>query len=162
MALRSPATVFHATPARLADLLISGRMLALWSVTKKRPLCSVPRSHGCDPASGLPRWVSSVAALLSSDLVASGSHDGCVRLWRCGVGFSTLSPLMALPAAGFVNSLGFSSDGDLLVVGLGQEHRLGRWWRTKEARNQVLVLPLKLQKAAVDRDESSAQDARGG
>ena len=45
--------------------------------------------------------------------------------------------------AGFVNSITFSSNGSNLIAGVGQEHRLGRWWKVKEARNQVMVIPLK-------------------
>jgi len=118
-------------------------MVAVWGVTKKKPLCSVPRAHGVDPACGQPRWIAAVSALLNSDLLASGSWDGHVRLWRCAPGFVSLAPLMALPVQGFVNALAFTAAGDRLVVGLGQEHRLGRWWRLPQARNQVMVMPLK-------------------
>ncbi|XP_043226672.1 U3 small nucleolar RNA-interacting protein 2-like [Amphibalanus amphitrite] len=117
-------------------------MVCLWGVSKKKPLCCVPRAHGVDPQSRLPRWVSAVSALTNSDLVASGSWDGHVRLWRCAAGFTALTALMALPAAGFVNSLTFSGSGDRLVAGCGQEHRLGRWWRLREGSNQLLVYPL--------------------
>ena len=43
---------------------------------------------------------------------------------------------------GFVNSLRFSSEGLRLVAGVGQEHRLGRWWRMKEAKNHVAIVKL--------------------
>jgi len=43
---------------------------------------------------------------------------------------------------GFVNSLQFSSKGDFLIAGVGQEHRMGRWWRLKQARNSVCFIPL--------------------
>lgn len=43
---------------------------------------------------------------------------------------------------GFVNSLQFSPQGDFLLAGVGQEHRLGRWWRIKQAKNAVYVIPL--------------------
>jgi len=44
---------------------------------------------------------------------------------------------------GFVNSLQFSNDGSLLVAGVGSEHRLGRWWHLKSAKNCVCVIRLK-------------------
>ena len=50
---------------------------------------------------------------------------------------------MSVPVKGFVNSLAFSSDGKLLIAGLGQEHRLGRWWRDATAKNEIIVIPLK-------------------
>lgn len=89
------------------------------------------------------------------------------------------------PQVGFINSLKFSSAGDFLVAGVGQEHRcvvgarlragwhwpdgtrrgleggvgsasaaaliphrLGRWWRIKEARNSVCIIPLRRVPAA--------------
>jgi len=44
---------------------------------------------------------------------------------------------------GFVNSLQFSDDGSLLVAGVGTEHRLGRWWHLKSAKNCVCIVRLK-------------------
>jgi ribosomal RNA-processing protein 9 len=41
-----------------------------------------------------------------------------------------------------VNSLSFSRSGQYLIAGVGQEHRLGRWWRLKEARNGVMIIRL--------------------
>lgn len=87
-----------------------------------------------------PFWVSSVAALLNTDLIATGSHNNSVRLWQCGEGFRQLDLLCDIPLVGFINSLKFSSAGDFLVAGVGQEHRLGRWWRIKEARNSVCII----------------------
>ena len=46
-------------------------------------------------------------------------------------------------SAGFANGVCFHPSGRALLVGIGQEHRLGRWWRIKEARNGILVLPLR-------------------
>ena len=43
---------------------------------------------------------------------------------------------------GFINGLAFSHHGDFLVAAVGQEHRLGRWWRDKKARNSVVMVPL--------------------
>lgn len=43
---------------------------------------------------------------------------------------------------GFVNSLQFSPEGDFLLVSVGQEHRLGRWWRIKQAKNALYIIPL--------------------
>ncbi|KAG8436127.1 hypothetical protein GDO86_007293 [Hymenochirus boettgeri] len=99
--------------------------LALWTVSKKKPLTQVKRAHGFYGDAGLeqPYWISSVAAALNSDVVASGSHDGYIHVWRCGEGFRSLNPLFTVPLVGFVNSLQFSSSADFLVAGVGQEHR---------------------------------------
>ncbi|KAL6112017.1 rrp9 [Pungitius sinensis] len=124
--------------------------VSLWSVNKKRPLSTVKKAHGCHGDAGLeqPHWVSSVAALQNSDTVASGASSGCshnstVQVWKCGQNYRGLEPLFSIPVSGFVNSLKFSSSGQFLVAGVGQEHRLGRWWRLKEAKNGVYIIPLK-------------------
>ncbi|XP_035615945.1 U3 small nucleolar RNA-interacting protein 2 [Oncorhynchus keta] len=121
--------------------------VSLWSVNKKKPLSTVKAAHGRHGDSGLeqPYWVAAVAALQNSDTVASGSHNSKVQLWKCGQGFRHLEPLFSIPVPGFVNSLKFSSSGKFLVAGVGQEHRLGRWWRLKEAKNGLYIIPLKRQ-----------------
>jgi ribosomal RNA-processing protein 9 len=87
-------------------------------------------------------WISAVAAMPYSDLIASGSCDGMVRLWRCGRENTTIEEVRQIPVTGFVNSLCFANSGKFLLVGVGQEHRLGRWQRMAAARNGVLVVPL--------------------
>ncbi len=72
----------------------------------------------------------------------TGSHDGFVRLWKCSNNFRSLKEINAIPVNGFVNALSFTPDGLKLVAAIGQEHRLGRWWRIKEARNSLVVLHL--------------------
>ncbi|CAM4590065.1 U3 small nucleolar RNA-interacting protein 2 isoform X1 [Caretta caretta] len=135
--------------------------VALWGLSKKKPLTTVRQAHGNHGTQGLeqPYWISSVATLLNSDIVATGasrcSHSASVRLWKCGEGFRRLEPLFDIPLIGFVNSLKFSNAGDFLVVGIGQEHRLGRWWRIREAKNSICIVPL--QRSAAGR----AQPADG-
>lgn len=52
--------------------------LALWGLSKKRPLALQREAHGLRGEPGLeqPFWVSSVAALLNTDLVATGERPG--------------------------------------------------------------------------------------
>lgn len=38
--------------------------------------------------------------------------------------------------------MSFTPDGENLVVGVGQEHRMGRWWRIPEAKNRIVIVPL--------------------
>ncbi|KAM3620902.1 uncharacterized protein V6R79_003517 [Siganus canaliculatus] len=118
--------------------------VCLWSVNKKKPLSIVKQAHGCHGDAGLeqPHWVASVAALQNSDTVASGSHNSYVQLWKCAQNYRGLEPLFSVPVSGFINSLKFSNSGQFLVAGVGQEHRLGRWWRIKEAKNGIYVIPL--------------------
>lgn len=72
----------------------------------------------------------------------TGSCDGVIRLWKLGENYREISLLFEVPVKGFVNSLQFTSDGTKLIAAIGQEHRLGRWWRIKEAKNSVIVIPL--------------------
>nr|ACO12870.1 U3 small nucleolar RNA-interacting protein 2 [Lepeophtheirus salmonis] len=116
--------------------------ISLWGVMRKKPLFTYQKAHGLDSINQQPMWISSIATLPQSDLIASGSRDGFIRLWRCTANFRGLKEIQAIPVTGFVNALQFSPDGKTLLAGIGQEHRLGRWWRIKEARNSILVLPL--------------------
>ncbi|XP_054072327.1 U3 small nucleolar RNA-interacting protein 2 [Rissa tridactyla] len=124
--------------------------VALWGLTKKKPLALARQAHGMQDSQGLqePYWISAVAPLRNSDLLATGSHNASVKLWKCSEGFRKLEPLWDIPLVGFVNSLKFSSAGDFLVAGVGQEHRLGRWWRIKKAKNSVCIIPLRQRDAA--------------
>lgn len=68
-----------ALPACLAlTVLPVPSSLALWGLSKKRPLALQREAHGLRGEPGLeqPFWVSSVAALLNTDLVATGERPG--------------------------------------------------------------------------------------
>ena len=93
-----------------------------------------------------------------------GSWEGDIRIWKIDSKLNSFSLVGKISAPGVVNSLqlltvpkGFSKTiawGSspsqaakkelLLVAGLGQEHRLGRWLTVKEggAVNQALVVVL--------------------
>ncbi|KAI8504098.1 pre-rRNA processing protein [Branchiostoma belcheri] len=152
--------------------------VSVWGLMKKKPLVSVRGAHHTEGSDQQECWVSAVAALTNSDLIASGSSDGHIRLWQCGDNFKSVQPLFSIPVVsdptvarqyplargvtttgwlvvtalangyclgtvGFVNGLKFSSDGSLLVAAVGQEHRLGRWWRLKPARNSLVIIRLR-------------------
>lgn len=127
-------------------LASSSSSVALWSITKKKPLVSQPHHQG--PLAGAPAssleesWVTSVSAYTSTDLVASGSNNGYVCLWKCGDRLRSLEPCFSIPLGGFINALAFSHCGSYLVAGVGQEHRLGRWWKDRNAKNGIAILPL--------------------
>uniref|UniRef100_A0A182FJ76 Uncharacterized protein n=1 Tax=Anopheles albimanus TaxID=7167 RepID=A0A182FJ76_ANOAL len=128
------------------DLFLSGSAegsVCLWSSAKKKPLRRIPLAHG-EQDKGHPNWISAVGVLPNSDLVASGSCDGFVRVWRLAERRRTIEALMEVPVVGFVNAIEFTHDGRFLIVAVGQEHRLGRWWTLRNARNRVLVVPLSI------------------
>lgn len=60
---------------KLREISTLLRTLHIWNVNKKKPVATMPKAH-----SG--QWISAIAALPYSDLVASGSCDGFVRLWK--------------------------------------------------------------------------------
>ncbi|KAI8815812.1 WD40-repeat-containing domain protein [Fimicolochytrium jonesii] len=194
--------------------------ISLWNVNRKKPLFTKLKAHGVGskavpgPAPGSAAGVAgaagddkaadavdstsvcgaitSLATVRYSDLFASGSGDGYIRLWKVADSKRRFNLIAAIPMAGFINSLTFleapslptnpvSSTTDTsnptsstttpttrldraraalasgalssrssasqkdtlyLVVGVGQEHRLGRWWRYKGVRNAVKVVTL--------------------
>lgn len=72
--------------------------MALWGLSKKRPLALQRDAHGLRGEPGLeqPFWVSSVAALLNTDLVATGECPvwlrGTPRVGWAAVLTGSLSP----------------------------------------------------------------------
>lgn len=57
--------------------------LALWKEEKKRPVANITAAHGFHGgASAVPRSVMCCNAVGLSDVLATGSNDGYLRLWR--------------------------------------------------------------------------------
>ncbi|KAG8904871.1 pre-rRNA processing protein [Tulasnella sp. 403] len=167
-------------------------VIRLWSTHKKKAVYSHGLAHGRDETHSetegtirTPRWITAIAALRYSNVFASGSWDGFIRLWKVGERSRSFAPLAKVKAPGFVNSLQIISpppgsldtaswisstlhetslepDGVVssdplrrrnvrrqrcvMVAGLGQEPRLGRWMRIAGgdtgSRNGVLVVAI--------------------
>ncbi|KAL6069523.1 Ribosomal RNA processing 9, U3 small nucleolar RNA binding protein [Balamuthia mandrillaris] len=106
------------------------------------------QQEGEEDSSSLPPpryWVTSVATCRNTDVLASGSHDGTIRLWRANRRKGrdrSLCLVQKVPMVGFVNGLAFGPSGRFLVAAVGQEHRMGRWQRVPEARNGLHIIPL--------------------
>jgi len=49
---------------------------------------------------------------------------------------------MEVPVVGFINGLALAPTGSFVAAAVGQEHRLGRWFRVKEARNSLCIVRL--------------------
>lgn len=86
------------------ELFVTGSdngAIALWSVTKKKPVYIQPMAHGLDPAidplnasaetnpdpekvvpARQPRWITALKAIPYSDVILSGSWDGHIRVWK--------------------------------------------------------------------------------
>lgn len=117
---------------------------------------AIAAASGCAPdglTGGYCNWVTALAHMPGSDLLASGSGDGFLRLWRLAsasanprsASFRSIEAVGSIPLRGIVNGLAFSSDGRLLVAAVGQEHKLGRWWRYAGAKNGVAFVRLPAQ-----------------
>ncbi|XP_049852593.1 U3 small nucleolar RNA-interacting protein 2-like [Schistocerca gregaria] len=131
------------------DRFVSGTQdgaIQLWTSSKRKYEYQVESAHGAG-TSEHPNWITAVACMRFTDLFASGSATGEIRFWR--VVFKggeesarrfELVNCMRVP--GVINSLQFSNSGSKLVVGVGQEHRFGRWFKVQEAKNEVLVIDL--------------------
>lgn len=116
--------------------------ICVWGVLKKKPLCTLSQAHGIDATNNEPNWISSISCIPNSDLIVSGSCDGSLRFWKCEENFRNIKPLFSVPVSGFVNSMTFSKEENLLVIGVGQEHRLGRWYRQNKAKNSIMCIQL--------------------
>eukprot|EP01122_Echinamoeba_exundans_P000736 TRINITY_DN1066_c0_g1_i2.p2 TRINITY_DN1066_c0_g1~~TRINITY_DN1066_c0_g1_i2.p2 ORF type:complete len:452 (+),score=49.54 TRINITY_DN1066_c0_g1_i2:209-1564(+) len=130
------------------DHFVSGGQdgsIQIWYSGKRRPECIIPEAHG--PATdGTVPWISSIAAARYSDLIASGSSTGEIKLWKIDAGWRSAREILKIPMAGFINSLQFSRSASYLIVGVGQEHRFGRWSRIKQAKNSVCIIPLPIKR----------------
>ena len=85
------------------ELFVTGSdngSLSLWSMHKKKPVFTLSLAHGLDPAltpeeayaeqepsskvpsPPQPRWITALATVPYSDLILSGSWDGCIKAWK--------------------------------------------------------------------------------
>ncbi|KAG8200444.1 hypothetical protein JTE90_000526 [Oedothorax gibbosus] len=117
--------------------------LLFWGTQKKKPMSKVLQAHGSDPESEEPNWIITLCSLQNTDLLASGSKDGFIRLWRRDDDSHTLVPISRIPVSGFVNTMQFTPSGSYLIAGVGQEHKLGRWWKIKESKNSIVLFSWK-------------------
>ncbi|CAG8616957.1 706_t:CDS:2, partial [Ambispora leptoticha] len=123
--------------------------ISLWNIQKKKPIFVYDIAHGTQITDSesqshiqpSPYWIVSLATLRYSDVFASGSWDGNIRLWKLTNKIHSFEPLTKIPIIGFVNSLQFTTiehdsksneaittkatTATLLLAGIGQEHKFG-------------------------------------
>lgn len=116
--------------------------ICVWSVLKKKPLCTVTEAHGLE--NDVPRWITSIATLLNSNMFASGSYDNNIRLWKVFEAYRKITPMFSILADGFINYMQFTKDGTQLYAAVGQEHHSGRWFKMNNAKNGLLIINFKL------------------
>lgn len=149
--------------------------LALWREEKKRPVGDIIiAAHGYQGtgAGRVTRGVMCCNALGLSDVLATGSNDGYLRLWKvCLLPLCDLprfvstspqrlfpihnsqqvsteeksagiKPLDNIPIHGHINSIAMGPAGKFCVAAVGQEPRLGRWDRVTRAKNRFAIIQL--------------------
>jgi ribosomal RNA-processing protein 9 len=131
--------------------------LSLWMTDKKKAVNTVEHAHGMDGIVG--RGIVSVDSLRGSDLAATGSSDGYLRLWKVTTGQTLDSRGMELlnqvPIHGFVNDIAIGPKARFCVVAVGQEPRLGRWNRVARAKNRFGIVKLR----ASDEEDANSDEA---
>ena len=126
------------------DIFVTGGQdgtIHLWSTLKRKPIFDFKLAHGDAPLDSL-NWITSLAALRYSDLFASGSGTGEIKLWKLSSSKDSFSLINLIPLQGIINSLQFSKTGKYLIAGIGQEPKMGRWVRIPAARNGTAVIRL--------------------
>ncbi|KAG0345832.1 pre-rRNA processing protein [Podila humilis] len=148
--------------------------ISLWNINKKKAVFSMPLAHGFHsqpldysngedtPSGGVetPYWITSLASLRYSDMFVSGSWDGTIRVWQIGKNMKNFSLVSTIPMIGVVNDLQLyqpiMSKRTIIVAGVGQEHKLGRWLRIKEARNGLRIVEVSSKSKQVEEAEEES------
>lgn len=94
--------------------------LSLWIMHKKKPIFTLPLTHGMDPPVAAeeasaeqhpdqsiipepqPRWITALATIPYSDVILSGSWDGHVRAWRVSDDKKKIEPVGIVGASTIV------------------------------------------------------------
>lgn len=168
--------------------------LCLWTLHKKKPIFTVPVAHGLDPpvtpeqasvnelpdheisAKPQPRWITALATVPYSDLVLSGSWDGCVRVWKVSSDKKQIEAVGVVgkdgptvdgqeaKVRGLVNDLEVFERGErgkqgiCVVAAVGTEHRFGRWKVVKGKNNAVVFEVPSMETRGVEGTAASAQE----
>jgi ribosomal RNA-processing protein 9 len=92
--------------------LFTHRSISLWNATKKKPVYTRLGAHVLSDPAAPPCWISSLTSLRHTDLFASGSSDGIVRLWRIEKDMRSFKRIAEWKVKGVVNALSFFEGPD--------------------------------------------------
>ncbi|AET39479.1 ribosomal RNA-processing protein RRP9 Ecym_4433 [Eremothecium cymbalariae DBVPG len=131
--------------------------IALWSLSKKKPIFVERTAHGVLPLSkaasisaernaelctqqlqgnklSQPYWITALHAVPYSNVFFSGSWDGCLRVWKLQENMREFMLLGKLPnCKGLVTQLQTVESGKhgretlRVLASVSKEHKLGRW-----------------------------------
>jgi ribosomal RNA-processing protein 9 len=86
------------------DHFVSGSAdgsLCVWAAFKKKPLSVVKEAHGRQSQTNEPLWITSVAAAHNTDLIASGSSSGFLKLWQVSNDYKSLKLVKTIELVSF-------------------------------------------------------------
>jgi len=119
--------------------------VCVWGSSYKKAMAVTPDAHG------VGSWVSAVAAVKNTDLAASGSAEGLIRMWKIAkpedgkkkqkISMESLDE-HNIAIEGVINGLDFSRSGRVMAAAVGRDQRLGRWVSTPQAKNGLLIASL--------------------
>ncbi|VEU23158.1 DEKNAAC104007 [Brettanomyces naardenensis] len=141
--------------------------IALWSISKKKPIFTVRQAHGFQPkllpsqssvekdvqrASAQvpeqqPYWITSIHAIPYSDTFITGSWNGTLKVWKLREDLRSFESIGELDRAkGVVTKIdSYEEEGMLRVyASLSKEHRLGRWIKVNGGRNGIYSAVIEL------------------
>ncbi len=143
-----------AVTALQADKFVTGSQdgdVHVWSADSGKPIASALSPHGAN------RWISALGCVRNSDFILSGSSDGFLRTWRLTNGSRaaaasktgavkrkaggnrwTLEEGQTISMPGVINQI--CESNNFFVCAVGQEHRLGRWERVKDAKHGINIV----------------------
>ena len=122
----------------------SDNCLDLWIMNKKRPIFTLKNCHQNNA------WMLSTAHVKSSDLMASGSYDGCVNFYKFNKDKKVINRLSSITGLdGCINALKFSNTKGqqthfkneiMLAVSHSEEEKYGRWHVQPKTKTGITIL----------------------
>jgi ribosomal RNA-processing protein 9 len=109
--------------------------ICVWKTGKKKPTDIVENAHGGS-------WVTSLAVMRKTDVVASGSYNGEIVVYKFGA--NGLKPVSRINVGGYVTGMDFSRDGKNLVCSISDDHKMGRWTPSVKQKPGIFVVPIGL------------------
>ncbi|CAN6674287.1 ribosomal RNA-processing protein 9 [Trichomonascus vanleenenianus] len=134
--------------------------VALWSLSKKKPLYIEREAHGRDDAMNpsqvtasknadgveipvpQPRYITSIYAIPYSDIFFTGSWSGDIRVWKLSDDHRKFSQIASIPCAkGVINRIAGTEAGlkgketHCVFAAISKEHRMGRWLKVPGGKN---------------------------
>jgi ribosomal RNA-processing protein 9 len=113
--------------------------VCLWNVNKRKPVARIWDVHGQG------NWINAVGAMAGTDVVATGSWNGVVKVWKATYNrqsSGTISYLTEFAIPGHVNAIALHRTANIMVCAVGQEHRMGRWNPIGGVQNGLRILRL--------------------